>query len=70
MAAMMFAEWSGKMVRVNRMDTRGEHRKIFARDTVVGVQCSGDTDNGFISITMANGKTDVYHASGMIYRRG
>ena len=66
---MMFAEWSGNVVKVYRQD-RTILRIIRARHNVVGVQCSGEVGNGFIAITMDNGKTDVYHDNGSIYRKG
>ncbi len=66
---MMFAEWSGRTVKVYRQD-RSILRVLTVRDTVVGVQCTGEIGNGFIAITMANGKTDVYHDNGSIYRKG
>ena len=67
---MMYAEWSGRTVKVYRMDTKSTLRVIHARQEVVGVQCSGTIGNGFIAITMVNGKTDVYHDNGAIYRQG
>ena len=66
---MMFAEWSGNTVKVYRQD-KIILRTIRVRHDVVGVQCSGEVGNGFIAITMANGKTDVYHDNGSIYRKG
>ncbi|MBO5905314.1 MAG: hypothetical protein J6Q84_02715 [Kiritimatiellae bacterium] len=66
---MMFAEWSGHTVKVYRLD-RTIMRTIRARYDVVSVQCSGEIGNGYIAITMVNGKTDVYHDNGTIYRQG
>ena len=66
---MMLAEWSGHIVKVYRQD-RIILREIRAAHDVVGVQCSGEVGNGYIAITMVNGKTDVYHDNGSIYRKG
>ena len=66
---MMFAEWSGRIVKVYRQD-RSILRTIWVRHDVVSVQCSGEIGSGFIAITMVNGKTDVYHDNGAIYRKG
>ena len=67
---MLYAEWSGKRVDV-RMHTKQIVRTLHARDTVVGVQCSGNgLDDGMVAITMTNGKTDLYRANGQIVRRG
>ena len=67
---MLYAEWSGKRV-VLRTHTKQIVRTINVRDTVVGVQVSGDsTTDAMVAITMSNGKTDLYKSSGQIVRRG
>lgn len=67
---MLYAEWSGKKVDI-RTHTKQLVRTIRARETVVGVQVSGDsTTDAMVAITMSNGKTDLYKSSGQIVRRG
>ena len=66
---MLFAEWSGHIVKVYQ-ENRQILREIRARKDVRCVQCSGEGNDGVIAITLENGKTDVYRATGQIIRQG
>lgn len=67
---MLYAEWSGKKV-VIRTHTKTMVRAINARETVVGVQISGDSPtDAMVAIAMSNGRTDLYKSSGLLVRRG
>lgn len=66
---MLYAEWSGKMVKVYQ-ENKQILRQIRARRDVRCVQCSGEGNDGMIAITLDNGKTDLYRATGQIVRQG
>lgn len=66
---MLYAEWTGHTVKVYNQ-YKQIVRQINARKDVVSVQCSGDGNDGMIAITLVNGKTDLYNATGQIVRQG
>lgn len=66
---MLYAEWFGKMVKVYQ-ENKQILRQIRARRDVRCVQCSGEGNDGMIAITLDNGKTDLYRATGQIVRQG
>ena len=67
---MLYAEWDHKNVTI-RDQWKTTVRRIRARKNVIGVQCSGDdTNDAMIAITLENGKTDLYRASGQLVRQG
>lgn len=66
----MFAQWSGKEVRIYMSD-RTLVRILRVRDAVVGVQISGESrTDATVAIAMANGHTDLYRSDGTILRHG
>ena len=67
---MLYAEWSGKQVKVYTQ-YKQIVRRFNVNHDVVGVQISGDSPtDALVAIAQSNGKTDVYKTSGAIVRRG
>lgn len=64
---MLFAEWSGKTVKVYNENKRIVRSLILPKE-VRAVICSGEEGSGLITITMIDGKTKVYKDNGIIYR--
>lgn len=66
---MLFAEWSGNMVKVYD-ENRSLQRTYHVENTVVSVQCYGEKGdhNARVAITMTNGRTRLYDGNGSLIR--
>jgi len=68
----MYCEWNGRFVTVRETSGRLVRKFSMSRGDVQCATVSGkepDDGNGVVSITLTNGKTEVYATSGRLIRR-
>ena len=68
----MYCEWNGRVVTVRATDGRLIRKFTMFRGDVQCATVSGpepDKGDGVVSITLTNGKTEVYATSGRLIRR-
>lgn len=64
----MFITFKGKKADLYT-DTKQIVRRFNVRDDIVNVQINGTGNNATIAITMKNGKTALYRATGQLIRQ-
>ena len=66
---MLVASWSGRNITIKKSNGQMV-RQIQASAPVVGVQISGDdTSCAEVGVSLANGHSEIWRASGQLIRR-
>ena len=64
----MFCEWNGNTTKIYS-DNRSMHRAFHTRLPVRCASVTGEGNDARVSITLTNGRTELYRGDGVLIRR-